>query len=298
MVTTYSICVCVCFCVYLCERDTDFPFWNLNIPISSLPLFELPSRLVYLSLLSQTRERSPSLWSRLLPTMCARTADPYEPLCSLDLCFSPSSSLNLSTLLHLCVVIFLSSPCFVLGETRWGCVEFLVKCPVSSMTSSAVVLCQSAWGLPLKPKAALEEASDGFCPLFHSLAFIPLCSYRLQGRFLTSMLFRQWCHGHGDLVLCLRLSCTGREKTQNLDVVKSGLSIQNMMTVNIYIIDCLVQLFLPNVFPSLQSVVEKTIFTWQSCDTLWITSLFWLMRSLLKPQIIAKHHVLPWLAYF
>lgn len=87
-----------------------------------------------------------------------------------------------------------------------------VKRPAPSVTSSAVVLCHSAWGLPLKPKAALEDASDGFCPLFHSPTFIPLRRGRHQGRFLTSMLFRQWCHCHGDVVLCLRPCINGEEK--------------------------------------------------------------------------------------
>ena len=122
----------------------------------------------------------------------------------------------------------------------------LGKCPVSlsRVTSPAVVsLSQRLRFCLWSQKAAHEDASDGFCPLFHSPAFIPLCSIRHQGRFLTSMLFRQWCHSHGDVVLCLRQSCTGREKTQDLDVVKSGSHVQNIMTVDGYIINCVVEPF-------------------------------------------------------
>lgn len=140
-------------------------------------------------------------------------------------------------------LFFLSFCALWIASGQWG---GLVKCPVPSVTSSAVVRCHSSWGLPLKPKAAREDTSDGFCPLFHSLAFIPLCSNRHQGRFLTSMLFRQWCQGHWDVVLCLRPSSTGREKTQDSDAVKSG--FQNIMTDG-YIIDCSAQRFSPHLFP-------------------------------------------------
>lgn len=155
----------------------DFPFWNINIPTSCSPLFEQPSWLIYLSLLSQTGERSPPLWSRLR-LWCAHThtehTHTHEPLCS------PWSFLFLSLFLikprPLLHFAYLFPDMCSLKKTSRPARSFLVQCALPSMTSSAVVLCHSAWGLSLKPKAALEEASDGFCPLFHSLAFIPLCS--------------------------------------------------------------------------------------------------------------------------
>lgn len=105
------------------------------------------------------------------------THTPMNPCALRDLfCFSPSSSLNLVLFFTLLICSLTCS----LKKTSRPARSFLVQCALPSMTSSAVVLCHSAWGLSLKPKAALEEASDGFCPLFHSLAFIPLCSQQIS----------------------------------------------------------------------------------------------------------------------
>lgn len=102
----------------------------------------------------------------------------HEPLCS------PWSFLFLSLFLikprPLLHFAYLFPDMCSLKKTSRPARSFLVQCALPSMTSSAVVLCHSAWGLSLKPKAALEEASDGFCPLFHSLAFIPLCSQQIS----------------------------------------------------------------------------------------------------------------------
>lgn len=85
------------------------------------------------------------------------------------------------------------------------------------------------------------------------------------------MLFRQWCHGRGDAVLCLRPSSTGRAKTQDLEVVKSGpwFSKYNDSRRLFHRL----QLLLLRVLSSLQrTVVKETIFAvtmtklWQSLD--------------------------------
>lgn len=218
-------------CVRERERERErhrFSFWDLNIPVSSLPLFVQPFWLIYLSLLSQTWERSPQLWSRL-PPWCVHTPTPMN---SLARCFSLPSSLHIS---HLCL-----SSAFVPWELLRGDQEVWSCAPrdIISCCSLSQRLRFCLWS----PKAAREDASDGFCPLFHWLPFIPMCSSRHQGRFLTSMLFRQWCHGHGDVVLCLRLSTTAEEKTQDLDVDDSGFRIWNIMTDG-YNTNCSVQLF-------------------------------------------------------
>lgn len=109
------------------------------------------------------------------------------------------------------------------------------------------------------------------------------------------MLFRQWCHGRGDVVLCLRPGSTGREKTQDLAVVQSGFSILNIMIVDCYITDCWVRFFLSMSSLPFRGVCGRKLsplMIWQSCDTLWIISLFWLMRSLLKQQIKAPTGIL------
>jgi len=113
----------VCMCVCLWGKETDFPFWNLNIPIFSLPLFVQPPWLIYLSLPSQTRQRSPRLWSRL-PPRCVHTP---RPLWTLVLSLSLSSSLNLKPLLHLCF----SSPLVLRAWHRGsGDVWLNVLCPL------------------------------------------------------------------------------------------------------------------------------------------------------------------------
>lgn len=192
-------------CVYVWEGERNFPFGISTFPFPPLPLFVQPYWLIYLSLLSQTQERSLWMWSRL-PPRCVHKPTPMNP-CSLWIFLFPSLSLASPSLPH----ASLSSSARA-QEKAPRLQGGSVKRPAPSVTSSAVVLCHSAWGLPLKPKAALEDASDGFCPLFHSPTFIPLRRGRHQGRFLTSMLFRQWCHCHGDVVLCLRPCINGEEK--------------------------------------------------------------------------------------
>ena len=178
--------MCVCVCVVVWARGTDFSFGISTFPFPPwVSLSRHPGLFIFPSYPKHgNAPRCSDLAS--CPDACTHT-DPREPMCTLDLGFSPSSSLkppsSSASLFCLVLSLSLSRSAFVLWETLRGCVEILVKCPVPCMTSSAVVLCHSAWGLSLKPKAALEEASDGFCPLFHSLAFIPLCSNRHQGRF-------------------------------------------------------------------------------------------------------------------
>lgn len=204
----------VCVCEEKTGRDTDFPFgnWTFRFP----PLLSLYSRSGLFIFPSYPKQGSAPRSSDLAchPDVCTQRP-PWTLLLS---CFSLPSSLSLNPLQRLC----LSSPFvpfFGGNEEVW----LNVLCSpwhhqlLFSVTASEVLL--------LKPAAAREDASDGFCPLFHSLPFIPMCSSRHQGRFLTSMLFRQWCHGHGDVVLCLRLSSTAKEKTQDSDVDECAINI-------------------------------------------------------------------------
>lgn len=131
--------------------------------------------------------------------MCAHT-DPHEPSLPLSLPLLVFLSLPHLTSNPLFASLFSLLVCALGAALGSGEVGLNVLCP-PWRPQLLFAACHSAWGLTLKPKAAREDASDGFWPLFHSPAFIPLCSDWHQGRFLTSMLFRQLCHGHGDVVM-------------------------------------------------------------------------------------------------
>lgn len=126
----HSIWAHVCVCLWERRR---FSLWNPNIPIPSSPLFAQPSCLIYLSLLSQTLERSLQLRSRLHPHVCTHRPL-WTPVLSGSLCFSHFSSLKLKPLLHLCF-----SPLLVFWETLWGikevCLNVLAVCDVISCCS-------------------------------------------------------------------------------------------------------------------------------------------------------------------